>query len=532
MENLVFTSFLEIKLVKSQSNMSTKFKNPHLFLLLLILAAYSLYFFLLVGFFHLPPALNHDGSWSGLYATRILQGEPFTLFVPEEYGQETTYLYSLAIITLIMGSNQEAIILTGFLWSLIAISGTFLLTKELTNNKTVLIAGGLLYAFSCPLFVYSVSGWRLISLIALTPFSMWAVMRYQKKLSYMNSFLLGFFSATLMYTYHAGRAQLVFLVLYLGVRVLEKRSKNELKHAFLALIIFSLVFLPMAITAISDVETWMGRATALSSNHNYLEKTLIALKFYNFSANGNDFFISTPVMDFPLTILWIAGFLVSFLKFKKYWPLVLAFFIFLLPAIVSEPSFHRAIGTYTIVISFVVVFLEWLRLKIKNSRFFAGIVLVIFILFFSSIYQRMIIEEQPFQLGFYREATAVGKVLRNYYHSDSSPDNIIILANNWPKDLLSFLATPNNPQLVLLHNYQGYEYQGHDATEYLIDDLASKKLNLSKYTLVVESSKATIFVDKLSKTTCSATNIDSIEIINSKTSELIPVAEIFSLHCR
>lgn len=511
--------------------MPTTNKNNYLKQLLLILAIYSFYFFLLVGFFHLPPALNHDGSWSGLYATRILQGEPFTLFVPEEYGQETTYLYSLAIITLIMGSNQEAIILTGYLWSLIAITGTFLFTKELTNNKTTLVAGTLLFAFSCPLFVYAVSGWRLISLIALTPFAMWAVMRYQKQLSNLNSFLLGFFSATLMYTYHAGRAQLILLILYLGIRVLSIRKVNELKQAFLTLMFFSLFFLPMAITAVSDLDTWMGRATALSSNHNYFDKTLVALKFFNFSANGNDFFISIPVMDFPLTILWVVGFIISVLKLKKYWPLVLAFFIFLLPAIVSEPSFHRAISTYTIVISFVVIFLDWLSNKIKNRKYFTAIILIILISYIYSIYQRMIVEEEPFQLGFYREATAVGGALRAFYQNNDVVNNIIILANNWPKDVLSFSATPYDPKLVLLHNYQGYEYQGQDATTNLIADLKSKKLNLSRYTVVVESSKSNNFIDKLSTTTCSATNIDSITIKNSRSLESTPVAEIFSIDC-
>jgi hypothetical protein len=36
-----------------------------------------------------PPGLNHDAAWNGLYAIRILNGEPFTVYTSEAWGRET-----------------------------------------------------------------------------------------------------------------------------------------------------------------------------------------------------------------------------------------------------------------------------------------------------------------------------------------------------------------------------------------------------------------------------------------------------------
>ena len=96
---------------------------------------------------------------------------------------------------------------------------------------------------------------------------------------------------------------------------------------------------------------------------------------------------------------------------------------------------------------------------------------------FVSLSQRLLVEKITFQsgLGFYPEATSVGNYIKNNLQKY---DKLIILANNWPKDILSFTVIPREPKTILKQNYQSYEYSGQELTSYLISDIKNNKFRM------------------------------------------------------
>ena len=473
----------------------------HYWPLAITIILYFMFFGYLVFFQHLPNGLNHDAAWNGLYATRLLMGEKFTFYVPEEYGKETIYHLTLSLIMSVIGINQAAINTTGFFWSIVGIIGMFILLKQLSKKPMVVLVGLLFYSLSSTLFIYAVSGWRLITLIALSPFALAAMVGFQNKPNRLNAFFMGVTSALLMYTYNAGRAQAISLAFFAIIYLIIKRNKKILFNLLIATFVFFLAFLPMLKEAISDPTIWMGRAQALSSDHHYFNKLITSLKLFSISANGNDFFIKEPALELPVSILWIVGLIVTFFNLKKYWPILVNFIAFLLPVIISTPSYHRAIGVYSSIICFAAIALEKIHRKNASKTQIIAIYSFLIVIMFVSLSQRLLVEKITFQsgLGFYPEATSVGNYIKNNLQKY---DKLIILANNWPKDILSFTVIPREPKTILKQNYQSYEYSGQELTSYLISDIKNNKFKDADLEIIVEDNLLENFVIQLNQNEC------------------------------
>ncbi len=470
-------------------------------LLGLTIVLFSLFYWYLYFFEHLPNGLNHDAAWNGLYATRLISGEAITPYVPEAYGRETLYHLSLSLVMYLFGINHASIIVTGYLWSIVAIVGAFYLFKELTKNRPAVIFGLIAFSFSSTLFVYAVSGWRLITLIALAPYALLSMMRFQHSSNLSRSIQLGLSSAALFYTYNAGRAQLIVLSLFLLINWLIKLSRKTLFHSAISVLTFFIATIPMLITAVKEPEIWIGRATTLSQNSDYLNNLIISLKLFNFSASGNDFFISQPALEHPITYLWLSGLILSIIKIKRFWPVVLFFCAFLLPPVVSTPSYHRAIGVYITLISFAVISLSFFGSFVKSKKKQLATLFLLIGIFSFSVYQRMLVQKIFFQpnLGFYPIATSVGQFVKqnlDLHHP------VVILASNWPKDILSFVISPIEPNMVLAHNYQPYEYDGKDPTINLMIDITNNQINNQNAQYIIEQDKLAGFTKLLGDNEC------------------------------
>jgi hypothetical protein len=68
-------------------------------------------FFRLYRIASIPPGLNHDTAWEGLYAIRITQGVDYTPVVAccTSFARETMFFYVIAFFQLFLGPTQFAI---------------------------------------------------------------------------------------------------------------------------------------------------------------------------------------------------------------------------------------------------------------------------------------------------------------------------------------------------------------------------------------------------------------------------------------
>ena len=101
--------------------------------------SFLLIFFLLIVTYgigkNFPPGLNHDAAWNGLYAIRILKGEPLTVYTPEAFGQETLFHYVMSIFFYFLGSSKETIELASTFFGLISVPLIYYLIFHFVKDK-------------------------------------------------------------------------------------------------------------------------------------------------------------------------------------------------------------------------------------------------------------------------------------------------------------------------------------------------------------------------------------------------------------
>ena len=106
-----------------------------------------------------PPGLNHDAAWEGLYAIRILNGEPYTPYVAETAGHETFPLYLKALSIKLLGTTQLAIEGPSLVAGIIILPVLYWWARSWFGPQVALLATMLLGASGWHL-VFSRTGWR------------------------------------------------------------------------------------------------------------------------------------------------------------------------------------------------------------------------------------------------------------------------------------------------------------------------------------------------------------------------------------
>src|SRR5207302_9444595 len=76
-------------------------------LLLTVLAVGIFFRFYKIG--SIPPGLNHDAAWEGLYAIKITQGIHYSPYVAQAWGRETMFFYIVAFFQMFMGPTKFAL---------------------------------------------------------------------------------------------------------------------------------------------------------------------------------------------------------------------------------------------------------------------------------------------------------------------------------------------------------------------------------------------------------------------------------------
>ena len=510
-------------------------KNKFKIFFPLFLLSFFYFFFAFYGFDHdFPPGLNHDAACNGLHAIRFLNGKPFSVYIPEDYGRETLFHYTLAGFFILLGVSKEAIEITGIFFGFLSVLTFYYLLFSVSKDRLLSLAGSLTWACSSALIVYSRSGWRLITLIpgvvALSLFSH----QYLVKKKLGSAIAIGLTSALILYTYNGGRGVIFFFPIYWAVVLLTNKFKKTIfSHSLASTISFIAAGGPMFWYAIHNFETFMGRAASLTEKTgltHYLNNFKTALLFFNLDARGNDFFTNFPVLEGPVKWLWIIGFLLVLWKIKNYWHFILLLIIFLVPGVFFTPSFHRSIGTlpivYFLALLVIKTVIELLK-KRKIIRQFAPLLLFVFVASQASFsFYKLYIQKEPFSFGFYPNTTLVGEFIRNL-----GSENIVVYAGNWPKDSLIFNSIRNyqsigsqKPFKPFFRNYQSYNTLSGDGITQLVSDLNSGVIN-KKSIFIVSFEKQNKFVVNLENNGYQPQQISSIKNNQDKN-----IAVLFSLN--
>ncbi|HEX9997919.1 MAG TPA: hypothetical protein VGB45_12320 [Abditibacterium sp.] len=441
-----------------------------------------------------PPGLNHDGAQHGLFALRILNGESLGIYTPEAFGHETGFYYVMAAVFRLLGATKETLELTATIFGALSVGLFYWILKRKTQNAWFALALSLLWISSSALVLYSRVGWQLITLV---PAALWVAASCRFYFDNPDrarfwALQIGLSAGATLYTYNGGRAILAFVPLFWIFRLIQTRFERKVcLNAALSLAVFAVVCAPMLFYAANHPQEWNGRASALLGQTGGLAGKWAnlsgALGYFNFSAQGDDFFTNFPVLEGPMLILWASGIGFALFRFRNYWPELLLFAVFLLPSIATKPSFHRAIGTLPIVFLLACYFLIAALRKLPK-RAFQPVLAILVALQIGAGWKKLYIDAQPFAWGFYPETTVVGRYLGA--HSDQ---NFTLYAGNWPQDALYFLSQKDFRPGANFTHYQGYNSPSGDGLPEILLALSQNSI-ARPARFIVDEAKADAFL--------------------------------------
>ncbi|MCP4404885.1 MAG: hypothetical protein GY801_47240 [bacterium] len=307
----------------------------------------------------IPWGINNDAAWNGMFALRILDGEPFTIFTPEAWGKETMYMYLIALSFKLFGVSK----LTLYLPSLLAGVGTtmmvFLLTRKLFHERMGTISA-LIYAAMAWNITFARTGYRcILAPLCLTMtvyFYLLAVdaKRTREKLLYF--IVCGLSIGIGLNTYFSFRSVPLLMIL-LGLYSLITTPhflKKNMGGLLVLLLAGVIVFVPLGWYALQHMEVFMGRSNFLFVGHKISQTGSLQPLWNNIYTNlltfyykakvgnffNNDIPIVSPVLGFFAAIGF--GYHVRYILKRGPFFLLLAFAFGLLPAILSAPDAARS----------------------------------------------------------------------------------------------------------------------------------------------------------------------------------------------
>ena len=310
----------------------------------------------------IPWGINNDAAWNGIYALRILDGEPYTPFTAEAWGKSTFYFYLIAACFKLFGVSTITLYLPCIISGSLSVVLIYYLYRHLINNRFALVTAFIYSAMAWNL-VFSRTGYRAI----LAPLCLCGMCLFyylgedaatmKRKLLHFS--ICGFFAGLGLHTYFAFRGIPLFILIMIGHSSLTSRSfiKRNWAGLLSMIAIAFLIFSPLFIFAMHDWETFVGRSDFLfignkiatqGSINPLLQNILASLRIFHYKAQVGNFFIPIrPILSLPLSIFFTIGF-IGFLRaiWKRPGFITLLIFSFgILPSMLSEPDAARAIMT-------------------------------------------------------------------------------------------------------------------------------------------------------------------------------------------
>ncbi len=410
-------------------------------------------FFRLYMLNSIPPGLNHDAAWNGLYAITITQGIPYAPYVNAAWGRETMFHYIIAFYQLLIGPEKLAINLAAVTVGIATLIAFYFLIRRLFNPSTAIISA-LLLSISGWHVTLSKVGWRVILVPFFTCLILYFLVKAMQERRTRDFVLAGVSLGLGLDTYDAARI-FPFIVagylIYEGVRkpsFLRTYSKQLTVFALAAIIAFS----PLGWYTLNHWQEFTGRSRHLWIGTQIEEKGSIepilmnfknAVLLFNFRGNGNDFFIEEPLLDSPLSVFFVFGLVIAVARWRKppYFMLLLALVLTLLIGIISTPNGNRNFGAIVSVLAFAGLFVTETWTWFCNSfptyrRAITGCLVAVLLLTSYLSYQTYLGPDRREQLGFYPEGTRAGLYMKGI----ASEYDIHAVAGNWPRDALTYLS--------------------------------------------------------------------------------------------
>lgn len=399
----------------------------------------------------IPSGLNHDVAWNGLYAIRILQGEPYTPYVAEAWGRETLMMYLQALGIRLFGPELFAMTVPALIASIALVALCYFWVRELFGPRLALGAAFLL-AVSGWSLVFGRIGWRAGLQPVISTVGYLCFIRGLNTGGLAAFALAGAGFAAAEYTYNAARLVPALLPLFVAARLALRPGRREFarrywRGAVVMAISFLIVVWPMAHYAATHWIQWQGRAyaTLFMEGRTLWDNIRTAALLYGVSGNGDDLFVKEPLLEFPAAVLVGFGALWCLLRPRDDRGLFLTagVLINLIPGLISNPNGNRAIGTLPFAYVFVALgalfFLrEFLRVRAIGRPLAALAAAVLLLASGYASYAQYFGAGRRTVFGFYPETTVLGRYMRTLV-----PDYTIWVGGaNFPRDTLTFLSYP------------------------------------------------------------------------------------------
>ena len=418
----------------------------------------------------IPPGLNHDAGWFGLYSIRIHQDPAYSWFwtwLRDPYvaccgavGNETMFLYVIAFFQVLLGPIQFAIELAAITVGLATLVAFYFLVRRLFDVRLALIATFLL-AVSGWHITFSKVGWTAILVPLFVCLTFYFLVKAIQERRMRDFFLAGIFLGLSLDTYSLAR----ILPFIAGAYIIYEiaRSPALLRTHYLHLGLFGVAavigFSPLGWYALNHWDVYTSRANDLWIGDQIeaagsLEPLWIniknALLMFNFRGNGDDFFVQEPLLDMPMSVFFTLGLVYSLLRVRQrgYFLMTILLFLTLVVGVASKPNGNRNIAAVLPVTAFAAIFLfeAWRWLSDAYPRYrdvvTVGLVAVLLYVGWTSFDSYLGPEAGPLMLnrrdqwGFYPETTRVGR----YMDKIAKDYEIHAAAGNWPRDALTYLS--------------------------------------------------------------------------------------------
>ncbi len=425
----------------------------------------------LARFSEVPEGLNHDAAWNGMYATYIRRGGEFTPYTAAAWGRETLFMYVIALFQTFYGATMEAVQAAATAVGLLALVPMYLLVRDLFG-RVAGIAGFAFFAVSGWHWVFSRVGWRCITVPPfeiLALLGLWRALTGGRKSAWV---VAGAFTAASLYTYNAGRGvPLVIGGLVVLWAVTERARWRELLAGCLwAGGGFLVVGGPMLWYAANNWIKFQGRAAHLLGGRSEEYPVLVnlgeALAMFHYQGNGNDFFVSEPLLEPVAAVLLLVGavLLLSRLSTPQARFVVVGFALSLLPGVLSIPNGNRCITAMPFVYAAIgyagaALYRSCASLPALGQGLGAGLALLLALQGTSEVYARYLGPKHPPLRGISVGATAAGEFLHDY----GSDYRVYSVSETWPQYTLLYLGythgSPLQPPMLLGRSFDEIEGQ-------------------------------------------------------------------------
>lgn len=405
-------------------------------------------FFKLYKLSEFPPGLNHDAAWEGQYAISILRGAPYTPYISAAWGRETLTFYFRAVSVWLFGPVPLAVYGPSVIAGILVLPFLYFWARNMFGVRTALLVTWMLGVSGWSL-VFSRSGWRSDFQPLFTAITCCFFVRGMRTRSAIDFALAGLGLAATVNVYNAARTFPLLFALWLPIVVLQSWHwrgfwRRYGKGLLAMAITFAVAVAPLAWYAYNNWTKFQGRANFLVGSQPYVANLKKTLLMFHYWANGDDFFTTTPGLEFWAAIFLVFGLLWCLLRIRdeRAQFVLLGLALGLLPGYISNPNMNRNIGAMPFVYFLsglgILFFLRELAQLIPRAGnvLAAGFGIAVSIAAAVATYAQYLGPNHRSVWGFYPETTVVGR----YMATVLPKHRVWVGGANFPRDTLIFLS--------------------------------------------------------------------------------------------